>query len=161
MKVKKNFLEKDYFNRIKSAVVNNETFPFYFKPAVAGESDKKTLKQFYFAHVVYDNHQVNSETFNLLLPLLEKMDVKALIRIKVNLYSRTDKLLKHYSHVDDNFKHKGMILSLNTCNGGTTIGKKFVQSIENQALFFDPSVGHNSTNCTDQQGRWNININYF
>ena len=40
------FLEKDYFNRIKSAIVNNETFPFYFKPAVASESDKKTLAEY-------------------------------------------------------------------------------------------------------------------
>jgi hypothetical protein len=83
------------------------------------------------------------------------------MRIKLNLYPRTDILLHHYPHKDEDFKHKALILSLNTCDGGTRIGKKFIPSIENQAFFFDASILHNSTTCTNQQARMNLNVNYF
>jgi len=74
----------------------------------------------------------------------------------------TEKLIKHKAHRDlpPALSHKGAILSLNTCNGGTYIGKKFIKSVENRILLFDPSVLHSSTNCTDQQARFNININW-
>jgi hypothetical protein len=52
-------------------------------------------------------------------------------------------------------------LSLNDCNGYTVIGDKKIESKANRALFFDPSVEHNSTNCTDEKARFNINFNYF
>ena len=39
--------------------------------------------------------------------------------------------------------------------------KTKIDSVENRILFFDPSIPHDSENCTDQKVRVNININYF
>jgi hypothetical protein len=64
-------------------------------------------------------------------------------------------------HNDFPFEHKGAILSLNTCDGGTWVENKFVKSEENQVIFFDPSKPHCSTSCTDNQVRVNIILNYF
>jgi len=40
-------------------------------------------------------------------------------------------------------------------------GKNKVESVENRLLLFDPSETHNSTSCTDEKVRVNINFNYF
>ena len=161
MKVIKNFLDKEYFEKIKKQIVDNDEIPYYFQATVAYVNDNKNEKQFYFTHICYNNDIPNSNLFELFKPLLKKLNCKSVIRLKINLYPRTDKLLEHNPHVDYDYKHKGLVLSLNTCDGGTRIGKKFIPSIENQALFFDPSIKHNSTTCTNEQARFNININYF
>ena len=161
MKVVKNYLDKDYFNKLKNAFGENTgTLPFYIQDGVASKTNEKHVKHFYFTHRLFD-HTIKSEYYTLLHPLLKKLKIKALIRIKLNLYPRTDILLHHYPHKDAEFKHKALILSLNTCDGGTRIGKKFIPSIENQAFFFDASIPHNSTTCTNQQARINLNFNYF
>ena len=161
MRVVKNYLDKDYFNKLKDAFVeNNSNLPFYIQHTVAYKTNEKHFKHFYFTHLFFNN-AIKSEYYTLLQPLLEKLKVKALIRIKLNLYPRTDILLHHYPHKDEEFKHKALILSLNTCDGGTRIGKKFIPSIENQAFFFDANIAHNSTTCTNQQARINLNFNYF
>ena len=161
MRVIRNYLDKDYFNKLKDAFVENtETLPLYIQRTVAYTTNEEHIKHFYFTHLLF-NHAIKSDYYTLLQPLLKTLKVKALIRIKLNLYPRTDILLHHYSHTDEEFKHKALILSLNTCDGGTRVGKEFIPSIENQAFFFDASIPHNSTTCTNQQARINLNFNYF
>ena len=36
-----------------------------------------------------------------------------------------------------------------------------IQSIENRGLIFEPHLNHNSSTCTNVEGRFNINFNYF
>ena len=162
MRVVKNYLDKEYFNKLKVAFVDhNPDFPFYIQRRVAYRTGKIFKEHFYFTHLLFNN-SIKSDYYDLLKPLLwDILKVKALIRVKLNLYPRTDTLLHHYPHKDHEFKHRALILSLNTCDGGTRIGKKFIPSIANQALFFDASNTHNSTTCTDKQARLNINFNYF
>ena len=162
MRVVKNFLDKDYFKQLTKAFVDDDpNFPFYRQQRVAYKTGKILKEHFYFTHILFNNG-VTSQYYDLLKPLIwDILEVKALIRVKLNLYPRTDTLLHHYPHKDYDFKHKGLILSLNTCNGGTRIGKKLIPSRANEALFFDASVTHNSTTCTDQQARINLNFNYF
>tara|TARA_B100000029_G_C17437725_1_gene910307 strand:- start:218 stop:706 length:489 start_codon:yes stop_codon:yes gene_type:complete len=162
MRVVKNFLKEDYFNKLKAAFVDhNPDLPFYIQQRVAFETGPIDKKHFYFTHLLFNN-SIKSSYYDLVKPFIwEILKVKALIRVKVNLYPRTDKLIHHDPHNDHDFKHKALVFSLNTCDGGTRIGKKFIPSIANQALFFDGSVMHNSTTCTNKQARLNINFNYF
>tara|TARA_R110000803_G_scaffold39396_1_gene85021 strand:- start:720 stop:1190 length:471 start_codon:yes stop_codon:yes gene_type:complete len=155
MKIIDNYLPKKNFVAIQKLFMSPE-FPYYFNNTVAYATDK----DFYFTHTIYDKNLVNSEHYKTLDPLLTKLDTMFLRRVKVNCYTRSEKIIKHKAHRDYEIPHKGAILSLNTCNGGTYIGKKFIKSVENRILLFDPSVLHFSTNCTDQQARFNININW-
>ncbi len=157
MEIIKNFLPDIDFKNLKTILTSNSFF-YNFNNAV---SDKNDSEHFYFVHELYCNHQPSSNFFNLILPLINKLDVKALIRAKVNLFPRTEKLIKYGEHADFDFNHKGAILYLNNCDGGTYIGDKFIPSVENQVLLFDASTMHRSTNCTDKKCRLNININYF
>ena len=40
-------------------------------------------------------------------------------------------------------------------------GGQKIRSVANRMLFFDATKLHNSTTCTDEKGRFNINFNYF
>ena len=155
----KNFLAQDILNSFNREIVEEASVPFFFQKTVAYGTD--TNEDFYFAHSVYEDCEFRSSLRTLFFPIIEQLEVKSLIRIKINLYPRTEKLHSHNPHRDWEFEHKGCILSLNTCDGFTVIGEKKIPSIENQALLFDPSVEHNSTTCTNTQARININFNYF
>ena len=85
-----------------------------------------------------------------------------LIRVKINFYPRTETMIEHAKHVDYPYEHKGALLSLNTCNGGTILkNNKKIKSVEITVIFFDPSKPHASTSATDVKGRFNILVNYF
>tara|TARA_R100000900_G_C3243775_1_gene145821 strand:- start:81 stop:566 length:486 start_codon:yes stop_codon:yes gene_type:complete len=161
MKIIKNFCKQDLFNELVNEIIVTGNTPFFFNTSVAYKEDKKTKTDFYFTHTVYEQQKPNSQLYDKFIPILEKLEVKSLIRIKINLYPRTEKLHYHNKHKDWDFKHKGCIIGLNDCNGFTIIKDKKIPSVANQALLFDPSVEHNSTTCTDQQARFNINFNYF
>ena len=157
MQIIKNFLSDTDFQNIKKTLTSIN-FPYYFCDEVA---DYKDDKNFYFKHELYFKNIPKSNFFNSILPLIDKLNVKSLIRAKINLFPRTEKLIKYGEHVDFDFSHKGAILYINNCDGGTYIGDKFIPSVENQVLLFDASTMHQSTNCTDEKCRINININYF
>ena len=160
MKIIKNYLDKDYFKQLKTTVFDNH-FPVYYSNVIAHPDDDKKLTDFFFDHTVYEHLTPKSNHFPIFIPLLNKLQVKALIRLKVNMYTRTEEIIKHNMHSDYKFEHKGAILGLNKCNGGTWIEDQFVESQENQMVLFDPSKPHCSTSCTDDHVRVNIILNYF
>ena len=84
-----------------------------------------------------------------------------MLRVKVNCFPSTKEIIKYNEHIDFPFKHNGAVFYINTCDGGTWIKDKFIQSISNRILLFDSNQPHQSTNCTDKKCRFNININYF
>ena len=158
--IKDNFLDPVDFEKIKNFVLGNK-FPWFFEDNVAYTGKHNT--HFYWTHGVFRHGSgVVSPLCNILSTFLNKLEAKAFIRIKANLYSRDDKITEHEKHVDYNFKHKGALFSVNTCNGFTMLadGTK-IESVENRLLLFDPSLPHHSSTCTDAKVRVNININYF
>jgi len=158
MKVIDNFLPKNDFDELTKLIFNSY-FAWYINFFI---SDKKETgeKNVYFTHRIYDSGPTSGNFDLIKNKLLCHMDIAHLIRVKINCYPRLEKVTKHNSHVDYPFVHKGLILSLNTCDGFTMIGNKKIASVENRALFFDPSKSHSSTTCTDAKARFNININY-
>ena len=69
---------------------------------------------------------------------------------------------EHPQHIDYGFQHTAAVFSLNTCDGFTRLadGTK-IDSVANRIVFFDGSSQHNSTTCTNQKGRFNINFNFL
>jgi len=153
-----NFLPEEEFNIIKTTLMG-DNFPWFYSSAVAYKED---IKSFYFAHVFIRQSQINSSYFEILNPIIIKLKVNAIIRIKANLYPSTETLIEHEKHKDYDFEHKAAIFYVNTNNGFTILedGIK-IESVENRVLIFDPQKIHNSTNCTDEKTRVNINFNYF
>jgi hypothetical protein len=157
-KIVDNFLQKEAFLEIKNIVMGSE-FQWFYNNSVSYKNKKDG---FYFTHTFYSNYKTNSEKMYLLNPIIEKIQPKSIIRIKANLYPKTKKIFEHGKHKDCEFSHKGFLFYINTNDGFTRLkdGTK-IESIENRGLFFDPYLEHNSTNCTNQDARININFNYF
>jgi hypothetical protein len=155
-----NFLDDIDFKELQDSVLYQKNFPWYLS---RGVSDIDTDDGYYFTHMFYDNYTINSNHFELIVPIIEKINPKSLIRIKGNFYPRTERIIHHDKHIDDNYFHNGCIFYLNTNNGKTILENNIqIDSIENRLLVFDPSIPHNSTTCTnDHVGRFNINFNYF
>ena len=159
--VQDNYLNETDFKNLKNIMLRRD-FPWYFINTVASLHDKNQF-HYFFSHVFFMREDgITSPFFKVLTPILEKLEVKAFIRIRANLYSNQGKIIEHETHVDYDFKHKAALFSLNTCNGFTTLedGTK-IKSVGNRILLFDASTAHHSSTCTDAKVRCNININYF
>ena len=169
-KVIDNFLDEEYFDSLVNLFTDkerpghidqNHDIPWYFTSKIVDEGDE-IGKSFYMTHMFYNGHIPFSPLYNELIPLLEKLEVKCLLRIKANLYPNTHTLHEHSMHSDYDFSHSAAILSLNTCDGYTKLrdGTK-IDSIANRILLFDASEKHCSTTTTNVPARINININYI
>tara|TARA_R110002074_G_scaffold185468_1_gene350908 strand:- start:670 stop:1161 length:492 start_codon:yes stop_codon:yes gene_type:complete len=155
-----NFLPKKDFDQLKSEL--NPHLPWFYYSSVATSNDKiNHNSNYYFAHIFY-YELAQSQSLNLIVPLINRLNMKALIRAKANLYPSTPKLIEHEAHTDFPYEHKGAVFSINTCDGYTVLddGTK-IASVENRLLLFDPSKDHASSTCTNDKVRMNININYF
>ncbi len=162
MKVIDNFLPIDVFQNIQRHITSPGT-PWFFQNSVADFDDKMTHSNYMYTHMVYEKNQRISSLYDELLPLVEhpELDVKALLRIMINSYPYTNKILKHAKHSDYEYSHKGVILYLNTCDGYTWCQGEKVYSVANRVLIHDPSIPHHSTNTTNDQRRVICNMNYF
>jgi hypothetical protein len=155
-----NYLPQEEFEKIRDVMMGPD-FPWFYNPTVVYGS-KDLNRTMYFTHNFYKNYLVNSNFYDLLLPLISKINAKALIRVKGNMYTNIGEKLREESHIDSSFEHKGAIFYINTNNAPTVLEEGIeIESVANRILFFKPHKMHNSTYCTDQKVRVNININYF
>lgn len=140
--------------------MSNE-FPFYYNDGITDKSGKKT-DDFYFTHTLYNNNKPQSNFLHLVDPILNKLNMRSLLRVKCNLYPNVGKNIKHPLHLDYNFEHKAAIFYLNTNNGPTYFSDgSHVDAVQNRLVLFDGLVFHSSSLCTDKKIRVNININYL
>ena len=156
-KIIDNFIDMGDLAVLKAVLESND-FPWYFqKVSVKGSNDKLDC---HFGHNFYLNDNVSSDFIKLLNPIIEKLKVNSLIRVKANLTMKSDKPLNTTPHIDQTFDCKVALYYLNTTNGPTTIGDKKVDSVENRMVLFNSSVKHFFSTCTDQSTRTTINFNY-
>jgi|TARA_B100002019_G_scaffold292102_1_gene314223 hypothetical protein len=131
-----------------------------------GDPQADEMWNWYGAHLVWAHNNPQSNFWQMIddliiTPMLNEGTMRALIRAKVNFYPAWTELKEHSSHTDYDFDHSACVISLNTCNGYTRLSDDItVDSVANRAVIFNGSWEHNSTNCTDQKGRFNINLNY-
>jgi len=156
-----NFLPEEDFKPIQDLMMG-DSFAWHYHKAVTYVDEGKEDKAFYFTHLFYSNPNITSDHIKTLNPLLEKLDVKAFIRIKGNMYPNLNGYSPQEPHVDYPYPHKGAIFYINTNDGYTILedGTK-IASVANRVLLFDPSIAHDSTYPSCQKVRVNININYF
>ena len=166
-KVIDNFLDEEYFDSLVTLFTDkektgNDMMPWFFRTKINSQHNVAEDNLFYMIHMFYDGNVPMSPFYNKLIPLLDKLEARCIIRIKANLYPNTEILHEHPMHTDYNFFHSVAILSLNTCDGYTKLkdGTK-IDSVANRVLIFDASKKHCSTTTTNVSARINININFF
>lgn len=161
MKIIDNFLSQDVFSELKH-VMSLPDFPWFWNDNIVEDKELlcDELDNYQLTHSFVHDGVQKSDWYPMLLPILRKTDCKALIRAKANLNPRTSEIIQSAYHTDfDNCTTA--IFYLNTCNGYTLFknGER-VSSVENRMLFFDSSLQHTGTSCTDSKRRMVINFNY-
>tara|TARA_B100001113_G_C20711428_1_gene449551 strand:- start:34 stop:570 length:537 start_codon:yes stop_codon:yes gene_type:complete len=153
-------LDKDYFKFLQEQMMCPD-FPWLYQSEVANEGENKD-DDFYFIHRIYENNNPVSTFWEPCEKLLQDLDVKALLRVRVLLFVNQGKMIIHDDHVDYPFSHKTALLYVNSNNGSTGFedGSR-VDSVENRVVLFDGSKPHNSSTCTDQKVRLVFSVNYF
>ena len=156
-----NFLDEEYFDNLVTLFTGCNQSSWFFTTEISNPNVVED-KFFYMTHMLYDHNMPVSPHYDKMIPLLEKLEARCLIRIKANLFPNTEILHEHLMHIDFDFSHSGAVLSLNTCDGYAKLkdGTK-IDSVANRILLFDPSEEHCSTNTTNVPARFNININYM
>lgn len=157
-------LSKNEFNEIKN-FMSNSNFSWNLTSVVSSwdKTSKENLPitaSYYFTHLFWSGFITEPEA-QVFAPILDKIECRAVMRIKANLYPSTEKIVHHADHIDYGFEHRAAIFYINTNNGLTVVDGKKVESIENRLLLFDPTVPHHSTTCTDDKCRINVNFNFF
>ncbi len=161
MEVIDNFLDKDNFKILQDNLLSYN-FPWYLTDGVNVVGDEF----FQFNHHFYKEFKIMSHLYDLVEPLIKKIDPISLIRIKANLLTKTEKIIEHGMHIDQSGKSipksKTAIFYCNSNNGYTKFenGKK-IESIENRLVIFNNNLYHSGSTCTDKKVRIVININYF
>ena len=156
-----NYLETDYFNFLTNSFLDGNFAWFY-------QADKVTKgdNHFNFIHTFYKDGNVNSNHINLLDGLFKKLKVKQLIRVKLNLTTKTNSIIKFDFHRDVAETCKTAILYLNTNNGYTILrdikdySVETVPSVANRLIDFPSFTEHAGTTHTNCHYRMVLNINY-
>ena len=164
IKIEDNFLDTQVFKNIQELYFSNQ-IPWTYGEVVYDhelKSDVFKLDNYQFSHLLYSYEQPSSNLFEQIVPVLNSIDLATICKVKVNMNTRTSKIVEHGFHTDVPFKCKTSILYLNTNDGYTIFedGTK-IESVENRLVTFDSHVKHSGTSCTNQKVRLVLNMNYF
>ena len=159
MNIYKNFLPKDIFKKLKDTMMGGY-FPWYFNDFINDKNDKDNNFQFTFTFIRNGKEVCWGEWLDIMKPVLKNIKYKKMNRVKANLLTRTDKIIEHQYHIDQEKGTTG-ILYLDNCNGYTKFKNgEIVKSEENKYVEFDSTLKHTGSTCTDKMRRVVINFNY-
>ena len=84
-----NFLKEEEFIKIKNLMIGHD-FPWYLSKGINKIKDNNHQ----FVHIFYVDDKINSNFFNELNPLIKKLKIRSLLRIKANLIPKNNKIIE-------------------------------------------------------------------
>src|SRR6056300_947510 len=156
IKIIDNFLDKEFFNQLQHLILG-EHFSWFYNDYKVYKNDN----DFQFTHTVIKDYKPTSTFIKYINPILDKLNAKKTLQVKLNLQTKSNKIFKHSFHNDFNDVTTA-ILYINTNNGKTIFKNgEEVNSIENRIVIFDSNLQHTGTSHTDTKRRVLINFNYI
>ena len=154
MNIYKNFIKKEYSNKINKELLK-PYFPWFYNKEQAGNDTS------YMFHLFHNKTNINSDYFYLVEPILKKLKIKNLLNVRANLcLKRPSKCSWHVDKLTEDLKHKTAIYYVNTNNGYTLFKNKKVNCEKNKIVIFDANQKHKAKIQTNTDTRIVININY-
>ena len=159
-KVIDNFLEQSYFNELVDLYEAND-FGWFVCREITNKGEKLG-NLYYQTHTLFIDHKIHSPHFGKFEPLLKKLGVKALLRLRTNLFPGKDKVSEHGWHIDYQFKNKTAVFYINTNDGYTKFKDGALEtSKENKYIEFNSKLLHSGSSCTNKNIRVVLNLNYI
>ena len=161
-----NYLPEEIADELEEHFLSrNPLWRFQSKIAIEQMNNRSTgtSSDCFWAFVIWRQPEgILTPEFEQLVPIIEKLNYKALIRIKANMYASTENIQEHAPHQDFTFNNKSALYYVNSNNGYTMLhGNIKIESVKNRLVVFDGSIEHYSTSCTDEQVRVSINFNFL
>ena len=163
-----NFLSERDFKPLRNVLDSNIVWHYSeVLPNSCLLCDKKYNYQ--YVHGVWCG-QPESPYYKDIFPIIQKLNVRSLIRAKFNSICREEEIVIHGYHYDINFHDhprgfgdsKTAVFYLNTNNGFTIFeGGTKVESVANRCVIFPAHYKHSGTTCTDVHRRLALNLVYF
>ena len=152
---------QDYTNDHIYKVLSSNTFPWHLSRKVSSQKDELWNSQLF--HMIY-NHKskYKSNYYSLIEPILKKLDIEILLKVKINCTFYTKKIIDFPLHTDYKHKAKTCVYYINDNNGYTYFkdGSK-VHSKARRLIKFDSHHLHSGSTSSDSKFRFVININYI
>ena len=159
MQIIDRLLDPYEYGLLRKVFLEDHDFPWYWRDSILLEGDD----DYQLLHWLYKDGAPRSDHFDNIVPILDKLKIGALCKIKANLNPRTEEIKEHGYHRDQDWKGvKTCVYYVNDNNGYTLFedGQK-VHSKGNRAVIFDGMTSHAGSTCTDEKRRIVININYY
>ena len=167
MKVIDNFLDNKAYNEMLN-LFDSPDFPWFKLNSIVHENiiDKENFKDYMFTHIFYMDMAPRSNFYDIILPLLEKINPFMVYRIKCNLTPYCGEAYASEFH-SDLIVPRGVqmtktgIYYLNSNNGYTEFedGTR-IESVKNRFVEFDTNILHRGVGSTNTKSRILINLNY-
>lgn len=158
IKIIDDFLPVDYFDEVQRVLLGCEC-PWYYNDVV---TENEPSDDFYFVSPVFVDQQWYGELVPLIQPMISRLELNELIRVKCNLYPNIGEKKEDPMHVDYPFPHQSAIFYVNANNGYTKFNDNtMIYPVANRLVIFDGTIPHCSSRCTDSKIRVNINFNYI
>jgi len=159
-----NFLDDLDFQVIQDIMLGDD-FPWFYTNGVNKAEDDYAKNQYQFIHLFYSEGMPRSSFFNILEPLIKKVNPISWLRIKANLNPRTENIFEHGFHVDYSKtipNQRTAVFYLNSNNGYTLFedGTK-IESVKNRLVSFKTHLLHSGSTCNDSNRRVLLNLNYI
>lgn len=159
MKIIDNFLTEEEHSRIYHFMLGSD-FPWYINNIVKDLEDDLDGKE--FSHLFYTENGINSGAWDLIVPIINKINPSQIFRIRAALMPHKNEQKENGWHVDFKFRCTTAIYYVNSNNGCTKFKDgTIVDSVANRFVYFDSQLEHTGTHATDSQFRCLINFNYF
>ena len=164
IKIIDNFLDDSEHNHLYEYMMG-PMFNWYYNDEVTTPCFNQSQLNYQFTHCFFrENQGITEDSFNYIVPCLNKLDIKILLRSKSNLNPKTETSQQIGDfHFDYDFDFsKTAIYYVNTNNGFTLFedGTK-VDSVANRLVVFNTIKKHVGYSCTDKNVRVVINFNYI
>lgn len=160
-----NFLNNDEFHSIYQ-LITGVNFPWYLQQSIVFNDNNQTQFTHNLVKKSKDETKTSFYITPILSPLLRELKAKDVIRSKINLTYRTNKVIEilpptDVSKIDLNEPSKTAILYMNTNNGYTQIvGGEKIDSIQNRLVMFPTNTSHFEVTHTDIEYRMVLNLVY-
>lgn len=162
------FLPLEMFRAIQEFMLSSR-MPWYFNDHVVYNdlNEKQNKDQYQFVHMLYKDDTPKGIGIEIIAPILAKLNVFSLIRVKANMTPIREKQVESAMHFDDGdftenkIPYTVAVLYLNTNNGYTILedGTK-IQSVANRLVLMSGNVKHAGAVATDDM-RAVINFNFI
>ena len=158
----KGILDKEDFEKIKIFFMDINTAWFYQPKMITKSSNED---RGFFSHALFHDNHITSDAYQIMHPILEKLNAGPLINIRANLNIKSDK--QYFSEFHNDYTYDEALTAiyyLNKNNGYTEFddeSKTKVYSEPNKIVVFNCKLKHRMVSQTDVNRRILININFF